>query len=160
MVKRTCDSYNTVRYMMLKAFKAVVKVNDWCIWTSALQSFHITVYKALKTDPHFVWTSFYFASLVSCYCCYKNLDFALLQYSWRKQPGSLKPNMQSRLKPTHVMQTQSRRLTGENSTLRPTQAFSHLFSSCSCSASAPLHWFKSRVGMFSSSVEQQHALWK
>lgn len=35
---------------------------------------------------------------------------------------------------------------------RPTQAFSHLFSSCSCSVSAPLHWFKSLDGMLSSSV--------
>lgn len=26
MVKRTCDSYNTVRYMTLKAFKAVVRL--------------------------------------------------------------------------------------------------------------------------------------
>lgn len=38
---------------------------------------------------------------------------------------------------------------------RPTQAFCHLFSSCSCSVSAPLHWFKSLDGMLSSSVKQQ-----
>lgn len=40
-----------------------------------------------------------------------------------------------------------------------TQAFSHLFSSCSCSVSAPLHWFKSLDGMLSSSVKQQQLLW-
>lgn len=37
----------------------------------------------------------------------------------------------------------------------PTQAFCHLFSICSCSLSAPLHWLKSLVGMLSSSAKQQ-----
>lgn len=37
----------------------------------------------------------------------------------------------------------------------PTQAFCHLFSSCSCSASAPLQWFKS-LDETPSSARQQN----